>query len=137
MPTRKDFRLPALALALGVMSLLSGCATLLDENTQEVNVRLLCRERVIPATCHLQNSKGSWRIITPGHATITNDNRPLEITCKSNFTQSFTVSALPMPTMSMLGNVLMGGVIGAAVDVYSNTGMKYPENINITNPNCK
>ena len=137
MPKRKDFRLPALALALGVMSLLSGCATLLDEDTQEVNVRLLCRERVIPATCHLQNSKGSWRIITPGHATITNDNRPLEITCKSNFTQSFTVSALPMPTTSMLGNVLIGGVIGAAVDVYSNTGLKYPENINITNPNCK
>ena len=137
MPKRNLFKFPALALAFGVMSLLSGCATLLDEDTQEVNVRLLCREKLIPATCHLQNSKGSWRIITPGYATITNDNRPLEITCKSNFTQSFTVSALPMPTMSMLGNVLMGGVIGAAVDVYSNTGMKYPENINITNPNCK
>ena len=137
MPTRKDFKLPVLALTLGVMSLLSGCATLFDDNTQEVNVRLLCGERVVAASCNLQNGKGSWRLHTPGKTTVTNDNSSLEITCKAYLTPSFTVSVLPKPSISMLGNVLVGGVVGAAVDVYSNTGMKYPENINIINPNCK
>jgi hypothetical protein len=44
---------------------------------------------------------------------------------------------MPMPSMGMLGNLLFGGVVGAAVDVYNNSGMKYPENIDISNPNCK
>jgi hypothetical protein len=32
---------------------------------------------------------------------------------------------------------LFGGVLGTAVDVYNNTGMKYPESIDISNPNCQ
>ena len=120
-----------------VAALLGGCATLMDEDTQEVNLRFMCAEKNIVATCLLQNSKGRWTISTPGKATVLNDNIALEITCKAPFIPSFTVSALPMPSTSMLGNLLAGGVIGAAVDVYNNTGMKYPENIDISNPNCK
>ena len=137
MPTQKDFRLPRLALVLGICSLLSGCATLLEEDTQQVNVRFLCAEKHLVATCSLKNDKGRWQLSTPGKATILNDKSPLEITCKSQFMPSFTVSTLPMPSLSMLGNILMGGVVGAAFDVYNNTGLKYPENIDITNPNCQ
>jgi hypothetical protein len=42
-----------------------------------------------------------------------------------------------MPSVALLGNLVFGGVVGAAVDVYNNTGMKYPENIDITNPSCQ
>jgi hypothetical protein len=41
-----------------------------------------------------------------------------------------------MPSLPLLGNLVFGGVVGAAVDIYNNTGMKYPENINITDPKC-
>ena len=119
----------------GVM--LGGCATLMDEDSQEVKVRFMCAEKNIVATCHLQNGKGRWMVSTPGRAVVLNDNSPLEISCKAAYIPAFTVSALPMPSTSMLGNLLAGGFIGAAVDVYNNTGMKYPENIDITNPNCK
>jgi hypothetical protein len=44
--------------------------------------------------------------------------------------------ALEDRSVALLGNLLFGGVVGAAVDVYNNTGMKYPENINITDPKC-
>jgi hypothetical protein len=124
-------------LLIASVGLLSACATLLDEDNQEVKVQFTCAEKNIVATCHLQNSKGRWMISTPGRATILSDNTPLEITCRAPFIPSFTVSALPMPSTSMLGNLLAGGVIGAAVDFYNNTGMKYPENIDISNPNCK
>jgi hypothetical protein len=50
---------------------------------------------------------------------------------------SFTVSTVHMPSLSKIGNVLLGVVVGDAVDVYNNTGLKYPENIDITNPNCQ
>jgi len=137
MPTQKYFRPLRMALAVGFFSLLSGCATLLDEGTQEVNVRLFCAEKQLLATCSLKNDKGRWLVSAPGKVTITNDNSLLEISCKGQYVPSFSVTALPMPTMSMFGNVLLGGVLGAAVDVYNNTGLKYPENIDISNPNCK
>jgi len=117
--------------------MLSGCATLMEEDTQEVKVRLLCGEKNIVSTCHLQNSRGRWIVATPGRAVILNDNSSLEITCKAPYIPPFTVSALPMPSNSMLSNILAGGLIGAAVDLYNNTGMKYPENIDIVNPSCK
>jgi len=87
--------------------------------------------------CDLKNDKGRWRLSTPGKATVINDTSQLEISCKAPFIPSFKVSVMPMPSMGMLGNLLFGGVVGAAVDVYNNSGMKYPENIYISNPNCK
>jgi hypothetical protein len=109
----------------------------LEEDTQEVNVRFMCAEKHLVATCDLKNDKGRWRLSTPGKATVINDTSQLEISCKAPFIPSFKVSVMPMPSMGMLGNLLFGGVVGAAVDVYNNSGMKYPENIDISNPNCK
>jgi hypothetical protein len=37
----------------------------------------------------------------------------------------------------MAGNLLAGGIIGAAYDTYSGAGLKYPEVINISGQSCK
>jgi len=137
MSSRSNVKKPLVSLVLAVTALLSGCASLLEEDTQEVNVRFMCAEKHLVATCDLKNDKGRWRLSTPGKATVINDTSQLEISCKAPFIPSFTVSVMPMPSMGMLGNLLFGGVVGAAVDVYNNSGMKYPENIDISNPNCK
>ena len=138
MSTHSPLKRPLVAaVVLAVTALLSGCASLLEEDTQEVNVRFMCAEKHLVATCDLKNDKGRWRLSTPGKATVINDTSQLEISCKAPFIPSFTVSVMPMPSMGMLGNLLFGGVVGAAVDVYNNSGMKYPENIDISNPNCK
>ena len=137
MSTHSPLKRPLVAVVLAITALLSGCASLLEEDTQEVNVRFMCAEKHLVATCDLKNDKGRWRISTPGKATIISDTSLLEISCKAPFIPSFTVSARPMPSMGMLGNLLFGGVVGAAIDVYNKSGMKYPENIDISNPNCK
>ena len=137
MSTHSPLKRPLVAVVLAVTTLLSGCASLLEEDTQEVNVRFMCAEKHLVATCDLKNDKGRWRLSTPGKATVINDTSLLEISCKAPFIPSFKVSVMPMPSMGMLGNLLFGGVVGAAVDVYNNSGMKYPENIDISNPNCK
>ena len=137
MSTHSPLKRPLVAVVLAITALLSGCASLLEEDTQEVNVRFMCAEKHLVATCDLKNDKGRWRLSTPGKATVINDTSLLEISCKAPFIPSFTVSVMPMPSMGMLGNLLFGGVVGAAVDVYNNSGMKYPENIDISNPNCK
>ena len=137
MSTHKELRLPRLALVVGLIYLLSGCASLVNDDSQEVSVRLMCGPRTFTATCHLQNDKGRWTLSTPGTIRVVNDISNLEITCRSEYVPSFTVSAMPMPSVALLGNLFLGGVVGAAVDIYNNTGMKYPENIVITNPSCQ
>ena len=134
---RKDFKIPFLALAIGATALTSGCASLVNEDSQEVSVRLMCGSKTVMATYHLQNDKGRWTLSTPGTTRVVNDNSSLEISCRGQYVPAFTVSAMPMPSVALLGNLFFGGVVGAAVDVYNNTGMKYPENIDITNPSCQ
>ena len=122
-----------LLLALG----LSGCASFLNEDTQKVTVRLMCKNRTVKATCYAENDVGRWSFTAPATFVVSNSSSSLEITCKAPSTQRFTVSAMPMPTWAMAGNLLAGGVIGAAVDVLNATGLKYPENIDITHPACE
>jgi hypothetical protein len=128
--------LPKLLLA-AAMLLLTGCASLLSDDTQEVSVRLMCKHKPILATCFAENDKGRWVFSAPGYVRVKNDYSALSISCKGQYVERFTVSAPALPSMAMAGNVLIGGLVGAAVDIYNATGLKYPENIEISNPACE
>jgi hypothetical protein len=128
--------LPKLLLA-AAMLLLTGCASLLNDDTQEVSVRLKCKHKPILATCFAENDKGRWVFSAPGYVRVKNDYSALSISCKGQYVERFTVSAPALPSMAMAGNVLIGGLVGAAVDMYNATGLKYPENIEISNPACE
>lgn len=127
----------AWAMVLLLAFSLSGCASFLHEDTQKVTVRLMCKNRTVKATCYAENDVGRWSFTAPASFVVSNSSSSLEITCKAPSTQRFTVSAMPMPTWAMAGNLLAGGVIGAAVDIFNDTGLKYPENIDITHPACE
>jgi hypothetical protein len=129
--------LQARHLALVCATLLSGCASIVSKDSQELNVNVLCGAKPMKASCVAQNSKGRWLFQAPGTVVVKNDNSELSLTCKANYTNAFTVYAPPLPGWGIAGNVLAGGLVGAAVDIYNNTGLKYPETINITSPQCK
>jgi hypothetical protein len=120
---------------LALVGVLSGCATLLDEDTQQISVSLQCKERLVRAQCVAENSKGRWSFRAPGLVQVNNDFGDLNITCKVQYMPQFTVSVPSVPTWNVAGNILLGGLIGAAYDVHNNTGLKYPENVSITT--CK
>jgi hypothetical protein len=128
MPNSTSFKLALLAL----VGVLSGCATLLDEDTQEISVSLQCKERLVRAQCVAENSKGLWMFRAPGVVQVNNDNGDLNISCKVQYMPQFTVSVSAMPTWNMAGNILMGGIVGAAYDLHNNTGLKYPNTVNIS-----
>lgn len=128
MPNSTSFKLALLAL----VGVISGCATLLDEDTQEISVSLQCKERLVRAQCVAENSKGRWSFRAPGVVQVNNDIGDLNISCKVQYMPQFTVSVSAMPTWTMAGNILMGGIIGAAYDLHNNTGLKYPETVSIT-----
>lgn len=125
-----------LLLAAAVL-MLTGCASILSEDTQEVSVRLMCKHRPILATCYAENDKGRWVFSAPGTVRVKNDYSALSISCRGQYVERFTVSAPALPSIALAGNVLVGGLIGAAVDMYNSTGLKYPENIEISNPACE
>jgi hypothetical protein len=128
MPNSTSFKLALLAM----VGVLSGCATLLDEDTQEISVSLQCKERLVRAQCVAENSKGRWSFRAPGVVQVNNDIGDLNISCKVQYMPQFSVSVSAMPTWNMAGNILMGGIIGAAYDLHNNTGLKYPENVSIS-----
>jgi hypothetical protein len=132
MPNTAPIKLALLAL----VGVLSGCATLLDEDTQEISVSLQCNERMVRAQCVAENSKGRWLFKAPGLVQVNNDYGDLNITCKVQYMPKFTVSVPALPTWNLAGNILLGGIIGAAYDLHNNTGLKYPETVNITSPTC-
>jgi hypothetical protein len=124
-------------LALVFAALLSGCASIVSNDTQDLKVQLMCGNRSIWASCTAENSQGKWYFEAPGVVTVKNDLRKLSISCKPQAMNGFTVYAPALPSWGLAGNVLAGGVVGAAVDLFNNTALKYPENIDITSPSCK
>lgn len=129
--------LSKLALAMTLVGVLSGCASMLDEDTQEVTVNMLCYDKPVRAQCVAENGRGRWSFRTPATVEVKNEFGDLNITCKLPYNPQFTVSAPSLPSWNMAGNLLLGGLVGAAYDVHNNTGLKYPETINITSPTCK
>jgi hypothetical protein len=110
---------------------------LLNDDTQELTVRVMCTGKAVQAYCRAENSKGSWTFYAPGKVVVAGDNRGLEITCKTQFSQPLTVTAPALPSWEMAGNLLTGGIIGGAIDLYNNKGLRYPENIDISHSLCK
>jgi len=127
----------ALTLTTLIAGALSGCASLLGDDVQDVQVNLQCNERPIRGQCFAENGRGRWVFTAPGTVQVKNEYGPLEITCKPAYLPQFTVSAPALPTWNVAANLLAGGVLGAAYDVHKNTALKYPEIINISSPTCR
>lgn len=125
-----------LAIAVPFIGSVTGCASLMQEDFQEISIAFQCREKQVRAECVAENSRGKWHFSTPSLVKVHNDNEALNITCKAPFIPKFTVAAPLIPSWGLAGNILAGGLIGATYDVYNNTGLKYPEEITISNPNC-
>ena len=118
---------PHRLLVFGIVGtvLLTGCASIIDEETQVVSVRTpYCPG----AECVLENSNGTFFVkSTPDTITIHKSSGDLSVKCTKDGhteTESFESSA----NAAMWGNLLFGGIIGAAVD-WQDSGFDYEPNI--------
>lgn len=121
--------------AVGVL-LLSGCASVLHSDVQQVHVTAMCKERVVPAACVAQNAKGFWHFQAPGAIEVRKDLTSLQIACKSLFFPEITATVPSRLNLSMAGNLFVGGLVGAGVDVYRGTGFAYNPDVRIAYPVC-
>ncbi|HEX2752302.1 MAG TPA: hypothetical protein VHP34_04185 [Alphaproteobacteria bacterium] len=108
--------------------LLCGCATVVSGTQQSVFVETPFVEG---AECSLRDSKsGSWYLPgTPGSASVTKGDGPLNIVCKKKGYVTGTVSVDDEFAGATLGNIILGGGIGIFVDAASGAAQKYPDKI--------
>lgn len=117
----------ALAAAL---TLLGGCATITTGHSQPVVVDTDPHG----AACRLTRDEKDVAVVnpTPGTATVSKGFGRVDVQCTKDGYQT-TVGVLAADFQAMtLGNVILGGIIGIAVDAASGAMVKYPESVKYT-----
>ncbi|WP_291915115.1 hypothetical protein [Limnohabitans sp.] len=125
------------ALLLLTASLLSGCASVLTGDSQDMRVTTYCGQQTIPASCVASNSKGSWPFFSPANIVVQKDRYSLTISCKSPYFAEGVAHVPSTPNPMVAGNLVFGGLIGAGVDMVTGAGFAYNSVVNIHYPSCR
>ncbi len=111
------------------MMALGGCASVTSGTSQSVAVSTTPRQG---AQCTLTNGSGSWTVTaTPGAATVARAYSDLVVTCTTPDGMSGAVSIPSTTAGTAFGNILIGGIVGAAVDMSSGAAFEYPAAITV------
>jgi len=110
-------------------ALLSGCASIAGDKSQPVTIRTTCDgEELSGATCNLTNSKGSYVLKTPGTVSVNKSFGDMTIDCKKGDAAG-AVAVKSSSSGLTWGNILLGGGIGALVDMKTGAGYNYQNSI--------
>lgn len=126
---QQHYALPIL-LALGALS--TGCASITGGQNQSLSVETRANgEMVSGASCKLENDKGSWYATSPGTAVVRRSYDDLNVRCEKEGHEPGVTAAKSSTKGMAFGNILFGGIIGAAVDVGSGAAYDYPSIISV------
>jgi hypothetical protein len=112
------------------IAMLSACASILDGSNQSISVKTISGANdIVGARCTVINDKGTWYVTSPGSVTVQRSYDTLNVKCESDGYIANAGSA-PSSTKGLaFGNILFGGLIGAAVDVGTGAAYDYPSPI--------
>ena len=119
--------------AAGLSALaLSGCATITTGQNQSVSVETRAKGAVVAgASCQLTNDKGVWFVSTPGSVTVNRAYGDLAVKCTHEKFPPGTMIVKSTTKGMAFGNIIAGGIIGAAVDVGTGSAYDYPSLITL------
>ena len=120
-----------ISIATGVVAslgLLSGCASIVSGQNQSLSVNT---PGCTPANCQLTNTKGSWFVTTPGSVVVRRAYGNLTVACTKDGYLPATSTVASSTKAMAFGNILLGGVIGAGVDIGTGAAYDYPEVISV------
>lgn len=118
--------LPALAIGLA-----GGCASVIDGTTQVVTVETYLHGSQAVANCKLTNSKGVWHVTTPGTTSVQRAYGDLTVDCAAAGLAPVSQPVASSTKALVFGNILLGGVVGAVIDVANGSAYDYPSPINV------
>ena len=117
--------------------LASGCASVLQGDSQAMQVNTYCGQQILPSSCAASNSKGNWPFHAPAQILVQKTHDPLTIRCKSPYFTETVVHVPSSPNPMLAGNLVFGGLIGAGVDLTTGAGFAYNTVVNIFYPSCR
>jgi hypothetical protein len=121
-------RLLQFLVSIVALGMTPGCATVFGGITQTVTIETRDDEALLPGcACSLQNGKGTWTMMAPGSVAIDRSFSDLGVICThEGYGPAGRIIKSSIGAW-MLGNVIMiGGLIGAAIDVDSGAAFDYP-----------
>ncbi len=122
---------------IALLAVLAGCASVLSGSDQAVTVQVLCKGKPIQAECQVSNSKGRWVFQTPQTRKILRDSAPLRVACYSSVVGEYGFYQYPGVNPISVGNAVVGGLVGTAVDASNTKLWAYPSVITVENELCK
>lgn len=119
-------------LLVSFCALSTGCASITTGHNQSLSVETRADGRpVAGAQCKLENDKGTWFATSPGTVVVRRSYNDLNVRCEKEGHEPGLTAAKSSTKGMAFGNILFGGVIGAAVDVGSGAAYDYPSIISV------
>lgn len=121
-------KLKSISLAC-VLFVLIGCATISGSGSnQSISVQTFASDgsEIDGVKCDMTNDEGTWFVMTPGSTTVHKSNKDLQVVCKKSGIDIGTANVVSRTKGNMLGNIILGGGIGAIVDHNNGAAYEYP-----------
>ncbi|GGB57056.1 hypothetical protein GCM10011505_42450 [Tistrella bauzanensis] len=117
-------RVLRIAAVVALAAASAACASITAGSTQSIAVQT---SPEAGAQCELRNDKGAWTIpSTPGSTSISKSYDDMTIVCSTPTGWNGSTSIRSETAGAAFGNIIAGGLIGAAVDMSSGAAYLYP-----------
>lgn len=116
----------------GVLALLAltGCASVTTGLHQTIAIDTQQGQtQVANAHCLLSNNKGEWWVYTPATVAVHRSFGNLKVKCEKEGVEPGELEVESSTKAMVFGNVLIGGIIGAAIDTADGSAYDYPDRI--------
>lgn len=119
-------------IAIAGSSILTGCASIVNGSNQVISIDARNKgQQVVGATCKLDNGKGTFYVTTPGTVTVHRAYDDMSVKCEKEGLPTGMTTVKSSTKAMAYGNILFGGIIGAAVDAGSGAAYDYPSLITV------
>lgn len=121
-------RLVKQAVYAAVLLAATGCASIVNDDTQpmKLETKTAAGETIAGAECRLQNNEGTISARSGETTRVRRSSEDLEISCAHPGEPEAIGRAISRANAGMAGNIIFGGLIGAAIDHSKGTAYTYP-----------
>jgi hypothetical protein len=123
-----NWRFWGLCACTGMLSILTGCASVTHGTTQSIKIETLtpAGQVVDGAECKVANDKGDAIALSGESVPVRRSGGNLSIHCTQAGQAPAGGQAVSRVNGGMVGNILVGGLIGVAIDAGNGSGFNYP-----------
>jgi hypothetical protein len=122
------WRFWGLCIGAGVLSILTGCASVTHGTTQSVKIETLTAEgkTVVGAKCVVTNDRNDTAMRSGDSFPVRRSGANLMIECTQPGLLPANGQAFSRVNAGMVGNIMIGGALGAVIDSSTGAGFNYP-----------